>query len=134
MFWGFLTTHLHSGVIYWTLFLDEFIQTTFNRSMDKLLSLGIKKHTAQLHDSKPFGFLKTSLNYSVHLTCRCATASYKYFALKRGSKRNAIILAPVVYTRKAIRTASPQCSVVSIYNIGRQARVLLTVHKLDPTR
>ena len=84
--------------------------------MDKLLSLGMKKHTVQLHDSKPFVFLKTSLNYSMHLTCRCATASYKYFALEQGSKRNAVSLAPVVCTRKAIRTASPQ-TVLSGFNL-----------------
>ena len=66
--------------------------------MDKLTSLGIKRHIAQFHDSKPFNFLKTSLNYSVHLTCRCASACYKQCALKQGSIRNAICSAPVVGT------------------------------------
>ena len=52
----------------------------------------------------------------MHLTCRCASASYKYFALEQGSKRNAVSLAPVVCTHKAIRTASPQ-TVLSGFNL-----------------
>lgn len=67
--------------------------------MGTLISLGINKHTVQLHDSKPFVFLKTSLNDSMHLTCRCTTALYKHLALKQGSKRNATSSAPVVCTR-----------------------------------
>lgn len=66
--------------------------------MDKLTSLGIKRHTVQFHDSKPLNFFKTSLNYSVHLTCRCASACYKHCALKQGSIRNAVSSAPVVGT------------------------------------
>ena len=69
--------------------------------MDKLTLPGIKKHAVQLCDSQPFNFLKTSINYSVHLTCRFVSAVYKQCALKQGSVRNAIDSALLVGTQKS---------------------------------
>lgn len=102
--------------------------------MGTLISSGINKHIVQLHDSKPFVFLKTFLNYSLHLTCRCTTALYKYLTLKQGSKRNATRSAPVLCTRWAICTALPQTALSGFLFITLADKlVYYCMYKLDPT-
>lgn len=73
--------------------------------MDKLISLGIKKHTVQL---QAIWFFKNFSKLFSAFDLQICTALYKYFALKQGSIRKAINSALVVCTLKAVWTVSPQ--------------------------